>query len=88
MFSSLTESDVMAFFLTLVALFILYAIGLAVAVLPGGLGRRHRLRVVRETRYQSFVRGLIDTRAIVYFLSITIVCLLVSFRSLESRKWS
>ena len=41
-----------------------------------------------QTRYLSFPRGLIDTRAIVYFLSVTVICLLVSFRSLESRKWS
>ena len=40
------------------------------------------------TRYHSFARGLIDTRSVVYFLSVAIVCLLVSFRSLESRKWS
>ena len=41
-----------------------------------------------QTRFEPFARGLIDTRAVVYFLSITVVCLLVAFRSLESRKWS
>jgi len=41
-----------------------------------------------ESRFEGFARGLIDTRAIVYFLSISVVCLLVAFRSLESRKWS
>jgi len=41
-----------------------------------------------QTRYEAFARGLIDTRAVIYFLSVAIVCLLVSFRSLESRKWS
>jgi ABC-2 type transport system permease protein len=41
-----------------------------------------------QTRYAPFARGLIDTRAIIYFVSVTILCLLVSFRSLESRKWS
>jgi len=66
MLSSMTESDVIAFFTT-----------------AGVLGF-----VSFQTRYQSFARGLIDTRAVIYFLSVTIVCLLVSFRSLESRKWS
>jgi hypothetical protein len=37
---------------------------------------------------KAFARGLIDTRAVVYFLSVAILCLLVAFRSLESRKWS
>ncbi|HEY5239960.1 MAG TPA: ABC transporter permease, partial [Polyangiaceae bacterium] len=41
-----------------------------------------------QTRYQGFAKGLIDTRAIVYFVSVTVLCLLVAFRSLESRKWS
>jgi ABC-2 type transport system permease protein len=41
-----------------------------------------------QTRLQSFVRGIIDTRAVVYFTSVAIVCLLVASRSLESRKWS
>jgi ABC-2 type transport system permease protein len=87
MLSSLTESDVIAFFLTTGVLFVLYAVGWMVAVLPGGLGDALAF-VSFQTRYESFGHGLIDTRAILYFLSIAIVCLLVSFRSLESRKWS
>ena len=39
-------------------------------------------------RMLSFTRGVIDTRPVVYFVSIAILCVLVSFRSLESRKWS
>ncbi len=92
MLSSLTESDVIAFFLTAGTLFFLYAIGGIVsfasangpwAVLSDGLAF-----VSFQTRYQAFARGIIDTRAIVYFLSVATLCLLVSFRSLESRKWS
>ena len=94
MLSSLTESDVIAFFTTLGALGFLYAIGWVVSVwhtgestagtaIVDGLGF-----ISFQTRYQSFARGIIDTRAIVYFVSVTILCLLVSFRSLESRKWS
>jgi ABC-2 type transport system permease protein len=87
MLSSFTESDVMAFFLTLVSLAILYAVGWLVSFLPGGAGDAVSF-VSFESRYQSFVRGIIDTRAVIYFLSVTVICLLVSFRSLESRKWS
>jgi ABC-2 type transport system permease protein len=87
MISSLTESDVIAFFLTASALFGLYAIGWVVALAPGLLGDVVGF-VSFQTRYQSFPRGLIDTRAVVYFVSVAILCLLVSFRSLESRKWS
>jgi ABC-2 type transport system permease protein len=88
MFSSLTESDVMAFFLTLGTLFVLYALGPMVANLSWGAVSDAINFVSFQSRYQSFARGLIDTRAVVYFLSVALLSLLVSFRSLESRKWS
>jgi ABC-2 type transport system permease protein len=87
MFSSLTESDVVAFFLTTGTFALLYALGWLSATVHGGFGDAVDF-VSFQARYQSFARGLIDTRALIYFLSVTIVCLLVSFRSLESRRWS
>jgi ABC-2 type transport system permease protein len=93
MLSSLTESDVVAFFMTLGVLGVVYAIGWIVSVWHADNATGSTLIdalgfVSFETRYAPFARGLIDTRAIVYFVSVTILCLLVSFRSLESRKWS
>jgi ABC-2 type transport system permease protein len=88
MLSSLTESDVIAFFMTSATLVGLYAIGLLAASVNWGVFGDALQFVSFSTRYQSFTRGLIDTRALVYFASVTILCLLVSFRSLESRKWS
>jgi ABC-2 type transport system permease protein len=32
-------------------------------------------------------RGLIDSRDVIFFLSVTVICLFMAFRSLESRKW-
>ena len=88
MLSSLTESDVIAFFLTLAVLFILYITGLMVSVARWGALSDAISFISFQTRYQSFARGLIDTRAVVYFISVALLSLLVSFRSLESRKWS
>jgi ABC-2 type transport system permease protein len=87
MVSSLTESDVIAFFVTSGVLVGLYAVGLLVSYLSNWLGDAIGF-VSFLTRYQSFPRGLIDTRAVLYFVSVTLVCLLVAARSLESRKWS
>lgn len=88
MLSSLTESDVVAFFMTSASLVFLYAIGvLAAGINLGAFGDALEF-VSFSSRYQAFTRGLIDTRAILYFASVAILCLLVSFRSLESRKWS
>ena len=40
-----------------------------------------------QSRFEPFARGLIDSRAVIYFLSLTVLGLVVAFRSLESRKW-
>jgi ABC-2 type transport system permease protein len=88
MYSSLTESDVVAFFLTAGTFVLLYALGAIAAVLHGGVFADAVDFISLQSRYRSFARGLIDTRAVIYFVSVAIVCLLVSFRSLESRKWS
>jgi ABC-2 type transport system permease protein len=87
MLSSFTESDVMAFFLTLAALVVLYVLGLLVAIVPGWFSDALSF-VSFQSRYQPFARGIIDVRAVIYFLSVMALCLLISFRSLESRKWS
>jgi ABC-2 type transport system permease protein len=38
--------------------------------------------------FDSMARGVVDLRNILYFLSVTLFCLMVAFRSLESRRWS
>lgn len=85
-FSGLTESNVIAFFATFLAMLALYAIGYLVEPLKGAVGDTLAF-LSFQSRYTPFARGLIDTRNVVYFLSIAVICLLVSFRSLESRKW-
>jgi ABC-2 type transport system permease protein len=87
MFSSLTESQIIAFFLTAGVLLALHIVGNVVEYVHGWMGDAIAF-ISFQTRFLPFGRGLIDTRAVVYFLSIAILCLLVAFRSLESRKWS
>jgi len=87
LFSSITESQIIAFFLTAFTLAILCGIGYFAEGVKGGLGDAVTF-VSLYSRYQGFERGLIDTKAVVYFLSIATICLLFAFRSLESRKWS
>jgi ABC-2 type transport system permease protein len=87
MYSSLTESDVIAFFLTLATFAALYGISWFASNWHGGFADAVDF-VSFQARFQPFARGIIDTRALVYFASIAILCLLVCFRSLESRKWS
>ena len=48
-----------------------------VETLHGGVGDAIAF-VSFQARYLPFARGLIDTRAVVYFLSVAVVCLLGS----------
>ena len=41
-----------------------------------------------QSRMNGFMRGLVDTRDIVFFLSVTVLSLMISFRALERRKWA
>ncbi|MCS6899843.1 MAG: ABC transporter permease subunit [Myxococcales bacterium] len=86
--SSVTRSQVIAFFVTFATLFtlvVLLGVGGEFAA-KAGVGT-----VVTFLSFQShmtnFARGLIDTRSVVYFLSITVFSLMIAFRALESRKW-
>jgi ABC-2 type transport system permease protein len=90
MFSSMTENQIVSFFATSVTLIALYALGPATQsfqALKGNVGDFVSFFSF-QTRYESFARGLLDTRSIVYFLSIAVFGTLVAFRNLESRKWS
>jgi ABC-2 type transport system permease protein len=86
LFSGITESQIIAFFFTAATLIFLQAIGTIVETLPGAVGDTIAF-ISLETRFAPFARGLIDTRAVIYFVSIAVLCLLVAFRQLESRKW-
>jgi ABC-2 type transport system permease protein len=88
MFSSLTESDVIAFFLTMGTFVLLYMVGVIAALWNGNVFSEAVDFISLQSRFAPFTQGLIDTRAVIYLLSIAALCLLVSFRSLESRRWS
>lgn len=85
--SSLTDSQPVAFFLSFAILGALFAAGYMAENGEGWL-----VEVVNyisfSSRIRGFARGLIDTRDIVFFLTITVLSLMVSFRALERRKWA
>ncbi len=89
LFSSVTESQVIAFFLTAVLLAIFqWLIGLVGDKTSIGWLRDATSFVSFNARLASFARGVINTRDVVFFVSIAIGCLMASFRALERRKWA
>jgi ABC-2 type transport system permease protein len=89
MWSSFTESQILSYFATMITLVMLYAVGFSTVVefLQGWPGDAISFLSL-HSRFEPFARGLIDSRAVIYFLSLTTLGLVVAFRSLESRKWS
>jgi ABC-2 type transport system permease protein len=85
--SSLTDSQVISLFVTFVVLSFFYWVDIVGQFAPDTLGM-----VLREISFKehlgSFTKGLIDTRDVVFFLSVAALALLLAFRSLESRKWN
>ncbi len=85
--SSLTNSQAIAFFLTLLILAALWILGVGAEHTTGTLSEILAYASTRS-RLEGFTKGVIDTRDIVFFLSITVLCLVFSFRALERRRWA
>jgi ABC-2 type transport system permease protein len=86
--SALTDSQVVAFFITWFVLVTLSFMGLLADSVGTGTVRDVVAFVSFDTRLAPFARGQIITRDIIFFLSITLICLMAAFRALERRKWA
>jgi ABC-2 type transport system permease protein len=86
--SSLTDSQAVAFFITVFVLggFVWFAGWLSDVI--GGTTANVLSYLSFSTHLEGFARGLVDTRDIVFFLSVTGLALVVAFRALERRKWA
>ncbi len=85
--SAMTDSQSIAFFVTFFILVALWLMGYAADGVKGLLGTVLTY-VSFQKHFAGFARGLIDTRDVVFFLSVTVVALAIAFRALERRKWA
>jgi ABC-2 type transport system permease protein len=84
--SSLTENQIVAAVSCLVALLLLYVINWPADTSTPTIGAvLHYLSVTEH--FSEFVKGIIDTRAIAYFLSLIAAALFLTHRSVESLRW-
>lgn len=85
--SSLTSNQIVAAVVTGGILFCLWFLGSITAYLPGEV--RGFVSYFSIAKYfPDFMKGIIDTRGIVYYVSITAFFLFLAVRSLENRRWS
>ena len=85
--SALTESQAVAFFITFFVLGALWLFG-DLASKAGGVLAVILNYVSFQSRLNNFWRGLVDSRDVIFFLSVTVLSLMVAFRALERRKWA
>jgi ABC-2 type transport system permease protein len=84
--SSLTENQIIAAVSCLVSLLLLYVINWPADTSTPVMGAvLHYLSVTEH--FGEFVKGVIDTRALVYFFSLIAAALFLTHRSVESLRW-
>jgi ABC-2 type transport system permease protein len=86
MASSLTRNQVVAGILGVFLSLILFIVGMLVPMMPPSLGPI--VAALGTTpHFNNIARGVIDSRDVLYYLSLIFVCLLVAQTSLDSRRW-
>jgi ABC-2 type transport system permease protein len=86
MASSFTRNQIVAFILAFAISFSLYLFGRVVQIVPPALQPIISFLSI-DNHFESISRGVIDTRDVLYYLSVIAVSLVIATVSLESRKW-
>jgi ABC-2 type transport system permease protein len=84
--SSLTENQIIAAVVAFSLLLLFWIIGWVQEFGAGGLRGVFQFLSMME-HYENFVRGVIDTRDLVYYVSFIYFFLFLTKRQLESRRW-
>jgi len=84
--SSLTTNQIVAAVVSGGILGALWFVGLAATLVPEALGEVVGYLSL-SYYFPDFMRGIVDTRGIVYYLSVTALFLFLAIRSLENNKW-
>lgn len=85
--SSFTENQLIAFFSAAMISFALWIVARFLPFVPQAIASTIEW-ISFDYHYESMLRGVIDSRDVIYFLSVIAFSLALAFRSLESRRWS
>jgi ABC-2 type transport system permease protein len=84
--SSLTSNQIVSAVVAGGIIFALWFLGLVGDFAPGALGEVLSYLSL-SYHFPDFMRGIIDTRAIVYYLSVTALFLYLAIGSIETGRW-
>ena len=87
--SSLTQNQIVAFLISVILCFVIYIVGIPVilASLSDWLVP-FVANLSLGSHYDSMARGVIDSRDVIYYLSIIFFFLFLNVQSIASRRWS
>ena len=86
MMSALTQNQIIAAAITFVTLLLLW-LSDALARVVGGTAAQVASYISVTKRFEDMPRGVIDTKDIVFFVSIILLCLFISTQVVGSRRW-
>lgn len=85
--STISKNQVVSFIIAFMIIFVLYLLNKFLPVMPSYLVPVLQYLSI-DYHYENIGRGVIDTRDVVYYLSLIVFMLSLAKLSLESRKWS
>lgn len=85
--SSTTKSQIVAAIISFAVLVIIFSIGLFQYIVHDSLTRDVFAYLNVWEHMQEFSKGIVDSRRIVYYCSMTLFFLFLTIRSVESRQW-
>jgi ABC-2 type transport system permease protein len=84
--SSLTENQIVAAVGAFGVLLLLWVIGWSTDAAGPTLGPiLSHLSIINH--YDSFAKGIIESKDVIFYLNFTILCLFLTLRSMESKRW-
>jgi len=88
MISSFTKNQIVAFLLSLASLFVLFFVGSnnVLSFVSGPVASIVQF-LSSATHFNSIVKGIFDTRDILYYVSFTVLFLFLNVQSIGSRNW-
>jgi ABC-2 type transport system permease protein len=84
--TTVTENQIVAALITGVVLLGLWIVGWPADV-AGGAWARVLSHLSVPEHVDSFAKGILDTKDVIYFVDLTLVALFLSLKSLEARRW-
>ena len=85
--SSLTENQIVAAVVTFGILLMLWVLGWTAEFAGGPLGTVLTHLSILEHN-DTFAKGVLDTKDVIYYLDFTALALFLTLRSLEARRWA